>query len=63
MSGGRPYMKRQVTVSKERLYELVRRPIVTEKSTRGSEHNQVAFQVPIDARRSTGCSFMGPGET
>ena len=32
MSGGRPYMKRQVTVSKERLYELVRRPIVTEKS-------------------------------
>ena len=51
MSGGRPYMKRQVTVSKERLYELVRRPIVTEKSTLGSEHNQVAFQVPIDARK------------
>ncbi len=51
MSGGRPYRKRVVTVSKERLYELIRRPIVTEKSTLGSEHNQVAFEVPIDARK------------
>ena len=51
MSGPRPYIKRDVTVSKERLYELVRRPIVTEKSTLGSEHNQVTFQVPVDARK------------
>jgi large subunit ribosomal protein L23 len=51
MSGPRPYIKRDVTVSKERLYELVRRPIVTEKSTLGSEHNQVTFQVPVDASK------------
>ncbi len=51
MSGPRPYVKRVVTVSKERLYELIRRPIVTEKSTLGSEHNQVAFQVPMDASK------------
>ncbi len=51
MSGPRPYMKREVTVSKERLYERIRRPIVTEKSTLGSEHNQVAFQVPMDASK------------
>ena len=51
MSGPRPYIKRAVTVSKERLYELIRRPIVTEKSTLGSEHNQVAFQVPMDASK------------
>jgi large subunit ribosomal protein L23 len=40
-----------VTVSKERLYELIRRPIVTEKSTLGSEHNQVAFEVPMDSSK------------
>ncbi len=36
---------------RERLYELVRRPVVTEKSTLGSEHNQVTFQVPLDATK------------
>ena len=51
MSGPRPYAKRVVTVSKERLYELIRRPIVTEKSTLGSEHNQVAFEVPMDSSK------------
>ena len=51
MSGPRPYRKRNVTVSKERLYELIRRPLVTEKSTLGSEHNQVAFVVPVSASK------------
>ena len=51
MSQGRRYIKSTVTVSQERLYELVRRPLVTEKSTLGSEHNQVAFVVPMDARK------------
>ena len=51
MSRGRPYSKSKVTVSPERLYELVRRPLVTEKSTLGSDHNQVAFVVPLDARK------------
>lgn len=51
MSRGRPYSKAKVTVSQERLYELVRRPLVTEKSTLGSEHNQVAFVVPLNARK------------
>ncbi len=51
MSGPRPYIKRKVTVSKERLYEVIRRPLVTEKSTLGSEHNQVAFEVPVDATK------------
>ena len=39
------------TVSAERLYEIVRRPIVTEKSTRASEHNQVVFEVAGDATK------------
>ncbi len=51
MSGPRPYRKRDVTVSKERLYEVIRRPFVTEKSTLGSEHNQVTFEVPVDASK------------
>ncbi len=51
MSGPRPYTKRKVTVSNERLYEVIRRPLVTEKSTLGSEYNQVTFEVPVDATK------------
>jgi len=51
MSRARAYRKQQATVSRERLYEVVRRPLVTEKSTLGSEHNQVAFVVPMDATK------------
>ncbi len=49
MSGPRARKKQDVTVSRERLYEVIRRPVVTEKSTLGSEHNQVTFRVPLDA--------------
>jgi large subunit ribosomal protein L23 len=38
-------------VSKERQYELVRAPVITEKATLGSEHNQVTFRVPLDATK------------
>ncbi|HYB56820.1 MAG TPA: 50S ribosomal protein L23 [Alphaproteobacteria bacterium] len=41
----------KATVSRERMYELVRSPLITEKSTRGSEHNQVTFRVPLDATK------------
>ncbi len=51
MSGPRARRKQDVTVSRERLYEVIRRPVVTEKSTLGSEHNQVTFQVPLDASK------------
>jgi len=37
--------------SSERLYEVIRRPLVTEKSTLASEHNQVAFVVPLNATK------------
>jgi large subunit ribosomal protein L23 len=33
------------------MYELVRRPVITEKSTNGSTHGQVTFEVPIDASK------------
>lgn len=41
-----------VKVSSERMYEVIRRPVVTEKSTLGSEHNQVTFEVPLDASKT-----------
>ena len=37
--------------SRERIYEILRAPVVTEKSTLGSEHNQVTFKVPLDASK------------
>ena len=33
----------------EWMYEIIRAPVVTEKSTRGSEHGQVTFKVPVSA--------------
>ncbi len=38
-------------LSSERMYALIRSPIITEKSTRISESNQVAFRVPLDATK------------
>ena len=42
---------RKIMVSKERQYELLRSPVITEKATLGSEHNQVTFRVPLDATK------------
>jgi large subunit ribosomal protein L23 len=47
----RPYKPKANRVSDERAYELIRRPIITEKSTRGSEFGQVTFEVPVDAAK------------
>ncbi len=38
----KPYPKRPVTVGLERAYEVIRRPLITEKATRVSAHNQQA---------------------
>jgi large subunit ribosomal protein L23 len=35
----------------ERMYDIIRAPIVTEKSTRGAEVNQVTFRVAMDATK------------
>lgn len=45
------YLASAVTVSKERKFELLRSPVITEKSTLLSEHNQVTFRVPMDANK------------
>ena len=38
-------------MSKFTNYDVIRRPVVTEKSTMASEHGQVVFDVAIDATK------------
>ena len=38
-------------MSTERAYDIIRNPVVTEKSTYASENNQVVFDVAIDATK------------
>lgn len=51
MSRARSGKNGTTRVSSERMYEVIRRPVVTEKTTLGSEHNQVTFVVPLDATK------------
>lgn len=41
----------RVKISQERMYDIVRYPIITEKSTLISEHNQVVFRVPLNVTK------------
>jgi large subunit ribosomal protein L23 len=43
--------KPDVKLTPARMYDLIRSPVVTEKSTLGSQHNQVTFKVPLDATK------------
>ncbi len=38
-------------ISQERMYEVIRSPVVTEKSTFISEYNQIVFNVAIDSSK------------
>jgi large subunit ribosomal protein L23 len=42
---------REKKPSKERMYELIRCPVITEKATLITEYNQVTFNIPIDATK------------
>ncbi len=41
----------KVKVGKGRRLELILSPVITEKSTQGSEHNQISFRVPLSASK------------
>lgn len=45
------YSPNKVTTTKQRIMEILRRPVITEKATLISEHNQVSFFVPVDATK------------
>jgi len=38
-------------VNRERMYDVILGPVITEKSTRASEHNQVTFRVRMEASK------------
>jgi large subunit ribosomal protein L23 len=42
---------RKPTLTREAMYALIRNPIVTEKSTAVSQHNQVMFRVALNATK------------
>jgi large subunit ribosomal protein L23 len=44
-------MTAPLKLPKERMYALIRSPIITEKATILSENNQVSFRVPLDATK------------
>jgi large subunit ribosomal protein L23 len=38
-------------MNREKMYDTILGPVVTEKTTRNSEHNQVTFRVPLGASK------------
>ena len=51
MSRARARKQIEVRLSEERKLEMIRRPIITEKTTLMGEANRVAFEVPMDATK------------
>lgn len=47
-----PAKKKDVKVT-ETLYQMIRRPVITEKATMGSQYNQITFRVPLGADKET----------
>ena len=43
--------KAKAAPSRERLYGIILAPVITEKATMGSQHNQVTFRVRPDATK------------
>ena len=43
--------KKKAVPPKEQLYSVLLAPVITEKATRTSEHNQVVFKVALDATK------------
>jgi large subunit ribosomal protein L23 len=42
---------KSANISRERMYDIIRSPVITEKATLGSEHAQVTFRVAMDATK------------
>ena len=43
--------EKPVSVSSMEAYDIILAPLVTEKSTMGSENNQISFRVPLSATK------------
>ena len=49
MSRFRVIPRAETKLTRQQMYDIVRAPVITEKATIGSEHNQVTFRVPLTA--------------
>ena len=45
------HLGKNVKLTQERMYQIIRSPIITEKTTIISEHNQVTFKVPLEVTK------------
>ena len=41
----------ETRLTRQEMYDIVRSPVITEKATAASEHNQVTFRVALDATK------------
>jgi len=42
---------KKTRLSRERMYDILSSPLITEKATLASEHNQVTFRVPLSVTK------------
>jgi large subunit ribosomal protein L23 len=60
MSRFRFIPREEMKLTREQMYDIVRAPVITEKSTMVSEHNQVVFRVPLTSdKRSVKAAVEG----
>ena len=51
MSRFRVIPRAETKLTRQQMYDIVRAPVITEKATIVSEHNQVIFRVPLTANK------------
>ena len=51
MSRFRVIPRAEARLTRQQMYDIVRGPVITEKATAASEHNQVIFRVALDATK------------
>jgi large subunit ribosomal protein L23 len=51
MSRFRVIPRGQPQLSRQQMYDIIRRPVITEKATNVSEYSQVIFRVPLAATK------------
>ena len=51
MSRFRVIPRAETRLTRQQMYDVIRGPVITEKATNLSEHNQVVFRVPLTATK------------
>jgi large subunit ribosomal protein L23 len=51
MSRFRVIPRAETRLTRQQMYDIIRAPVITEKATNATEHNQVTFRVPLTATK------------